>query len=301
MPIQTRRDLVPWVVRALWVLLPFTAGPAFADWLSPTSHPVRTLSSVLLWVAWGLGILATLVPHPLSLTALRFMAPGAAALAVDTAIRGYPSALAVGWTLVLVAWIFAPAFGEWCVNGPAYPNERRHLLRAPGSLVVGLLALVVAWDLAVAGLVAGPLLLAARQWVAGGVLTVVGWAVAAVFLRSLHSFSRRWVVFVPAGVVVHDPVSLRDPVLFGRRALAGIGPAGGKRDGVADLTQRAAGLAVQLQLREPLKLTLMKPGRRLGIDIEAETVMFTPTRPGAVLEEARTRRLPVTAASDRPR
>jgi len=294
-PIRTRRDAVPWIVRALWVLLPFTAGPAFADWLSQTSDPVQDLSSVALWVAWGLGILAALVPHPLSLTALRFMAPGAAALAVEAAIEGYPSALAVGWTLVMVAWIFAPAFGEWCVNGPAYPNERRHLLRAPGSLIVGLLALVLAWDLAVAGLITGPLLLASRQWVAGGFLTIVGWSVAAVFLRSLHSLSRRWLVFVPAGVVVHDPVSLRDPVLFARRTVARIGPAAGKGDGAADLTQRAAGLAVELRLREPQKLTLMKPGRRLGLDMEADVVIFTPTRPGAVIEEARTRRLPVSS------
>jgi hypothetical protein len=203
--------------------------------------------------------------------------------------------LAVGWTLLATVWIFSPIFGEWCVNGPAYPNERRHLLRTPGPGIAGALGMVLAWNVVVAGLCAGPLLLAARQWIAGAVLTALGWALASLFLRSLYGLSRRWLVFVPAGVVVHDPVALRDPVLFPRRIVAGIGPVGTGGPGVADLTQRAVGLALELRLREPTKLTLMKPGRRLGVDTEAAAVVVTPTRPGEVLEEARKRRLPVVS------
>jgi hypothetical protein len=272
--------------------MPFTVGPAFAAALAQTSYPVRTLSSVGLWAGWGLGMLAALLPHPLSLTALRLIAPAAASLAVWSAFRDHPSALAVGWALVVTVWVFSPAFGEWCVNGPAYPNERRHLLRAPGPLVGGGIAIVLAWDVAVAGLCAGPLLLAARQWVAGALVLILGWPIAGVFLRSLHGLSRRWLVFVPAGVVIHDPVALRDPVLFPRRVIEGIGPALGGDAGV-DLTRRALGLALEVRLREPVKLTLMKPGRRLGVDEEAVAVVVTPTRPGEAMEEARTRRLPV--------
>nr|MDQ6928998.1 hypothetical protein [Actinomycetota bacterium] len=132
-------------------------------------------------------------------------------------------------------------------------------------------------------------LLAARQWVAGAAVTVVGWALAALFLRSLHGLSRRWAVFVPAGMVMHDPVSLRDPVLFARRMVAEVGPARSGGDKVVDLTQRAVGLAIELRLREPATITLMKPGQRLGVPAEALAVVFTPTRPGAVLEEARRR------------
>ena len=282
---------MPWVVRALWAVLPFTLGPVLADALADTSEAVRTLSSAALWAGWGFGLLATCIPHPLALTTLRVTAPVAAALPVGTALRGHPSALAVGWSIVAAAWVFAPAFGEWCVNGPAYPNERRHLLRAPGPVGGGVIGVFVAWDVAVAGLCAGPLLLAARQWVAGAVVTLLGWALAFVFLRSLHGLSRRWAVFVPAGVVMHDPVSLRDPVLFARRVVAGLGPTAATGDGVVDLTQRAVGLALELRLREPATITLMKPGQRLGVQVEATAVVFTPTRPGAVLEEARRRHI----------
>jgi hypothetical protein len=236
-------------------------------------------------------MLATCVAHPLALTTLRVLAPAAAALAVWSAFHDHPSALAVGWSVVAAAWVFAPVFGEWCVNGPAYPNEHRHLLRAPGPVGVGVLGLVVAWDVALAGICAGPLLLAARQWVAGAIVTPVGWALAVVFLRALHGLSRRWVVFVPAGVVMHDPISLRDPVLFPRRMVAGIAPASAPANGAVDLTRRSVGLPLELRLREPATLTLMKPGQRLGVQAEAGAVVFTPTRPGAVLEEARRRHI----------
>lgn len=283
---------MPWVVRAVWAVLPFTVGPVLAKALSETSSPVRTLASVALWTAWALGMLAACVPHPLALTVLRVMAPAGAVLAVGAALWDHPSALAVGWSVVVAAWSFSPAFGEWCVNGPAYPNERRYPLRAPGPVAAGVAGLVVAWTVGIAGLCAGPLLLAARQWTAGAIVTVLGWGLAAVLLRSLHGLSRRWAVFVPAGVVVHDPVSLRDPVLFARRMVAGLGPATAPSGDVVDLTLRAVGLALELRLREPVTITLMKPGQRLGVQAEATAVVFTPTRPGALLEEARRRQVP---------
>ena len=52
-----------------------------------------------------------------------------------------------------------------------------------------------------AGVVTGPQLLADRQWLIGGVAVAVGAAVGAVGARQLHLLSRRWLVFVPAGVV----------------------------------------------------------------------------------------------------
>ena len=70
-----------------------------------------------------------------------------------------------------------------------------------------------------AGVAAGPLLLAARQWVLGAVALVVGAVAVWWGVRVLHGLSRRWVVFVPAGMVVHDPLALVDPVLVPRAAL----------------------------------------------------------------------------------
>jgi len=280
---------VPWLVGALWAALPFTAGPALADALHGASEPVRMLASAGLWVGWAAAMVAAAVPHPIALTALRVLAPAGVAAAIAAAAGGHGSALAVGWTVVVLAWVFSPAVGARCVNGPAYPNERRYLLRAPGPLLFGPLPL--AWALAVGGACAGPLLLAGRHWVTGTVSIAIGAPLAVILVRSIHNLSRRWAVFVPAGFVLHDPLALLDPILFTRRTVTSL-RAATVGEGL-DLTQGAPGLALELVLNEPVSLTLMKPGRRQGTPESAARVVFTPTRPGAVIDEARTRRIRV--------
>ncbi len=144
----------------------------------------------------------------------------------------------------------------------------------------------------VAAACAGPLLLAARQWAVGAVVLAVGVPVAVLLLRAMHNLSRRWAVFVPAGLVLHDPMTLVDPVLFRRQTVEVLQPAGVEGDAV-DLSQAAPGLALELRLAEPATLSLMKPGQRLGETRTASRVLFTPTRPGAVLEDAKSRRFKV--------
>jgi hypothetical protein len=252
---------------------------------------VRTLASVGLWGGWGAGLLALAIPRPAALTTVRVVAPAAVVAAVAAAPRaGSAFALAVVWTAVCCAWTYAPALGSWAVNGAVYPDERRFLLRVPGPLLFGPLAL--GWALAVAGLASGPLLLASRSWLAGGVALVVGLPLAALLLRAIHTLSRRWVVFVPAGVVLHDPVALVDPVLLRRQSVRRLGPAPVDSDAL-DLTQRAPGLALELALESPIELSLLAPGQRVGKPATAQRLLFTPTRPGALLEEARRRRLAV--------
>ncbi len=270
--------------------LPFTAGPALADALHAGSDPVRTVASLGLWVGWAVGVVASLVPHPLSLTALRLVAPGVVVATLAAGAADSPSALAVVWALVTAAWSYTPGVGATWVNGPAYPNERRYPLRAPGPLLAG--PLLTAWVLTAAGVGAGPLLLAARQWVAGGIATVVGLPAAWLLVRSMHNLSRRWAVFVPAGMVLHDPLTLLDPVLLQRSNVARVGPAGA-RSGTLDLSQRAPGLALEMVLREETSFTVLVPGNREGRAETTTHFLFTPTRPGAVLDEARRRRLPV--------
>lgn len=283
--------LVPWLVRVLWAALPFAVGPTLADALDGASSPVRTLASAGLWSGWAVGMLAAAVAHPVSLTVLRVLAPAVVVVAAAAAAGGHPSALAGGWSVVVLAWVFAPAVGAHCVNGPAYPNERRFPLRVPGPLLAG--PLLLAWTLALAGLSAGPLLLAARQWVAGAAAALVGLPLAVVLLRSFHNLSRRWTVFVPAGLVLHDPLTLVDPVLFRRQVVARLAPAPPGGDEALDLTQGAPGLALEMALTEAVPVTVMRPGQREGLREAPTRLRFTPTRPGAVLEEARSRRIKV--------
>lgn len=272
-----------WVVRAAWAVLPVAAGPGLGDALSSRSEGVRAAASVGLWAVWGVVMLATLVPLPVSLTALRVVAP----LGFGWALWSRDGLAVAACGLAVVA-AFAPATGMLFVNGSAYPNERRFCLRAPGALLAGLLPL--AWALAVGPVMCGVLFLAAGVVAWGVVVLVVGVVLAVVLLRALHSLSRRWLVFVPAGVVLHDPLSLVDPVLFQRRVIEVMRLAPADTDAL-DLTQRSPGLAVELVLREKVPMALVRPGQRGGEQGSSARLMFTPTRPGAVLAAARDRRL----------
>jgi hypothetical protein len=138
---------------------------------------------------------------------------------------------------------------------------------------------------------AGPLLLAAHQWLAGALALAIGFPAAAVAARSLHTLARRWLVFVPNGVVVHDPLALAEPVLLRRAEVRSFAPAPASTAAL-DLTRGALGLALELTVAPPVSLVLAAGGG--GGVSEATTaaaLLVSPTRPGAVLAEARRRRL----------
>jgi hypothetical protein len=258
------------------------------------SPDVRLVASGGLWAGWALVLVATLVPHPVSLTVLRVAAPAAVIAAFAAVASGRPAALsgglALATTLLATAVAFAPATGTLFVNGAAYPNERRYLLRVPGLLLLGPVEL--AWAAGVGLPASALLLLAAHRWVFGGVVAAVSVPAVVIAARSLYTLAQRWVVFVPAGLVLRDPLGLDDPVLFRRAAVESLHPAPAGTDSL-DLTQRATGLALELVLREKVAMSLSRPGRRVGEAGSSARLLFTPTRPGAVLATAGERRLPV--------
>jgi hypothetical protein len=285
--------VLPWLVRLSWLVLPFTVGPVLADALDPRSTAVRTTASVALWAVWGVVLLATLVPRDLGLTILRVLAPAAPLAAVvatfEAGVGRVPAALAVATSLATAAIAFLPEVGWLFVNGSAYGDERRHLLRPPGALLIGPLPL--AWAVLVAGVAAGPLLLAAERWVAGAVATVVGFLAAFLVGRALHSLTQRWAVLVPAGLVLKDHLTVVDPVLFRRTEVEVLRPAPADTDAL-DLTAKAPGLALELRLLDKVGLVRVVPGTN-GQQGRTARLLFTPTRPGAVLADARARRIPV--------
>lgn len=286
-------SLLPWLVRAAWLVLPFTAGPVLATALETRSAAVSATASAGLWLGWALIVVALLVPHPVGLTALRVAATSSVAAAVAAAEEsgGMASALAVATTTVATALAFAPATGAWLVNGAAYGSERRHLLRPPLALLVAPIPL--AWAVLVTGMAAGPLLLASGGVVAGTLALAAGLPIALVMARALHSLTSRWAVLVPAGLVIKDHLSLIDPVLLRRVDLEVLRPAPPGSDAL-DLTAGAPGLALEARLREAVPLMRVVPGKRRGEARRSAAMKFTPTRPGAVLTEARDRRIPVT-------
>jgi hypothetical protein len=284
----------PWPARTTWALLPLFVGPALGDALDPRARAVALTGAALAWGAWAAGLVAVALPSTASLTGLRLGAPTALGAALWAALQGdagAAEAVAVAWAALLVVAAFSPFTGDAFVNGSSYGDERRLPLRVPAPLLLGPLPLAAV--AAVAGPIAGPLLLAAEQWVAGTVVLAVGGAVAVVAVRALHGLARRWVVFVPAGLVLHDLHTMVDPVLFPRARIARLGPAPvDDVDGALDLTARSLGLALELEVTEPIQVA---PRRRDGeVEVvEVARLLFTPTRPGALLTEAAARRIAV--------
>jgi hypothetical protein len=281
--------LLPWALRIAWVAMPFTAGPALAAALDGASRPVQAVASSGLWLGWAAAVAALLAPRSSGLTVARVVVPAGALATAAAAVAGEPSPVGLGVASVAAVLVLAPTTGAVFVDGSSYGDERRFPLRPPAALLLGPVEL--AWAVVVAGVAAGPLLLAARQWVTGGVALAAGLPAAAFAARSLHGLARRWVVLVPAGLVVHDPITLLDPVLLHRRVVRAVAPAP-PGDGPLDLTAGAAGLHLVVALAEPVHLTLQRPGRRLGEPATATALRIAPTRPGAVLAEAARRRLP---------
>lgn len=286
----------PWPFRVLWLVLPVLAGPAIADALGDRSRSVQVVASVMAWSGWGAALAASLVPRTVTLTVVRALAPGAVVLCAWAALAS--DELAWGLAGVVVAVLaavaaLAPATADAFVDGSSYGDERRVALRVPVAMAVG--PVPIAWALAAAGLVAGPLLLAAEQWVLGGIALVVGVPIVVAVALRLHLLSRRWLVFVPAGVVVHDPVAMAEPVLLQRHLLRRIGPADADaagRDGALDLTGGALGLALELRTAEPFAVGLRK-GRETIETSGVPAVLVTPGRPATTLEIAAERKLPV--------
>lgn len=284
-----------WALRATWLSLPVLAGPALASALDGRSPSVQAVASTLAWAGWAVVLVATLVPRASSLTVVRAGVPGALAAAAWAAGPGAPDGtlvrggLAVAAAAVAVVVAAAPAVGDAFVNGSAYGTERRFALRCPPALA---LLAGATWVAAAAGVVAGPLLLAAERWLAGGLALAAGGAVVAAGGRALHGLSRRWLVLVPSGVVVHDPLARPDSVMAPRPLILHLAPAPAASPGL-DLTLGAPGLALELATTEPLPVTVRR-GRTLATE-EATRVLVAPTRPAAVLAEAAARRIPASS------
>lgn len=286
--------LAVWVFRAVWLTLPFTAGPLFGEALDPVSGLFLLVAGLGSWLVWGLVLLASLVPHTVTLTALRIAAPASLAAAAWAAVEADSAGVAVAGLLATGAAAvlsLTPWIGARFVDGTSYGDERRLPLRPPAVLLAGPIPL--SWAAAVVGATAGPLLLAVEQWVAGAIVTAVGLVVAVVAVRALHRLARRWLVFVPAGVVIHDRMALSEPTLVpsGRMVALGLAPAGTAAE---DLTLGASGTPLRLALAEPMELTKGEAfGREAGERVKATELLVAPTLPGLALRIAAERGLPI--------
>lgn len=289
---------LPWVLIAAWLVVGaagIAAIPAALDGRSAGVVRTLTVEAVL---GWALVWVAMLSPRITTLTATRVGVPVALVAAVATSCSGGQP----GWSAVFVASALAalaalanPMTIDAFIDGSSYGPEQRFALRTPPLTAV--VAVPLTWVVASAIVIVPPLAVAGEPVAAlvVGVAWVVGvrWAV-----RSLHLPARRWVVFVPAGMVLSDPHLLTDRVLFPRRNVETLGPAYATTD-ATDLSQGSLGLALQLDLSEPFEIPLIDrsapsdDGAPAERTVTTDRIVFAVLRPGALLDAAADRRFTV--------
>ena len=234
-----------------------------------------------LWALWTLGLVAALVRLPAALVALRVTAPGPLCVSAACALAGHSSVAAMTVSTLALLAPFAPGVADKWVQGGAYGHEKRFVLRAPGSLLLG--PIQVAWVAIAASVSAGPLLLAARLWVAGATALVVGTGATVVALRSYWMLADRWLVVVPAGIVLHDRFALAETVMCPHRSIGAIGAATIGTN-AHDFTMGSMGLAIEITMREPVAMVPRVHKGKPTVPVLPDAWLCTPSSPAAFLE-----------------
>jgi hypothetical protein len=285
------QNLWLWCARLLWVSLPITAATAIADALDGWSSAPAYLAAAMLWVAWATALVALFAPRPWGLTFVRVVAPVGVVVAIVCVPSTSPGAasVAVAFTLVAAVVALSPAVAQAAGNALAYGDEVRFPLRIPLPLLLA--PVPVAVVLVAFGVATGPLLLADGHLVSGVVAVVVGIPLAAFLARSLHALSRRWLVLVPAGLVVVDPLILVDPAMMRGPQLLDFAAktAAPDLDRALDLRLGTPG-GVTIRLVEPLPF-VRRRGRSDGAIVTTDVLLVAPTRRAALLTTVGARRL----------
>ena len=245
---QSPANALLWIARVAWVALAVVPNA-----LDETSAVFVGAA----WVVWALGVLAVVWQSPLSLTVIRVLAPLAALGLVGSLVFSDglddASAADVAWPLVgialsiaVVVAIFLPYYAATHVQAAAYGSEQRFPLRVPVPLVA---PMVVAWAVTSGLLIALLFALAGKVWWLAVVLGLITAGVGKVVLERMHRFSRRWLVVVPAGVVVHDHLLLAETFMAKAASVASVSIAAQPGDAL-DLTAVARGSVIVVHLRD---------------------------------------------------
>lgn len=284
---------MPWVLRACWVSLLVVGGEAVQQSTAGRPAAVRAVATWGGGAIWLTGVMALAAASVVTLTAARAIVPLAVPAMVAAWFAGASTgvgALAVGVALAGSAVVCAAEFGRAFAQASAYGHEQRYPLRPPPAYVV---AAVTTWLLVAAALLAGPLLLAHRRWFVGSVLCAAAVVLAVWAWPRWHKLSRRWLVIVPVGVVIHDHLVLGETLMLRRHEVAGMRLAPADTQAF-DLTGPASGHALEISTTESVTVTLAaSPKEPRGRVIHLTACLVAPSRPGQALESVAERHLPV--------
>ena len=278
--------ILPWLLRALWVLVLVLGSRSIEQASDSHGNGFGQVVLSAAGIVWLLGVAAMAIPSVVGLTATRLVVPLAVPVTAvalfsgaDTTVASGACAVAVLATIVA----FSGEVGRVFVQASAYGSEDRHLLRAPAAYTF---VVVLVWALWATLLISGILALASRHLFIGTPITLA--AVAALWWMwpRIHRLARRWFVFVPAGIVVHDHLMLAETMMLRHSDVRRLRLAPVNTE-AADLTGPASGHAVEITTAEPVTvLVAPSPAQPDGATIHLTACLIAPTRPGQALTAA---------------
>lgn len=285
-------DALHLVMRILLSCLPFI-GAEVGGLLDDRSDAVQITGTALAWAVWGVVVIASYISHPITLTVLRIGTPVVAGFMIFVAVtQGFSGShfVSAAVSVAVLLLSFSAEIGGIYVQASAYGDEKRFALRPPVVLVAPILLSTMVANLSIIAL---PLLVAARNWAVAAVALVGLYLSVRYLLPRIHLLSRRWLVFVPAGVVVHDEIVLSINLMIKKRDLIQIQLA---RDNsaAADLSALTWGVPLEFSLNKPQDVALSSIGAKhlnSVSAIHATSIIIAPSRPGAVLTAYKTKNI----------
>ena len=283
-------DALHLVMRILLSCLPFI-GAGVGGLLDDRSDAVQITGTALAWAVWGVVVIASYISHPITLTVLRIGTPVVASFMIFVAVtQGFSGSqiISAAVSVAVLLLSFSAEIGAIYVQASAYGDEKRFALRPPVVLVAPILLSALVADLSILGL---PMLVAAKNWSVAAVALIGFFVSGKYLLPRIHLLSRRWLVFVPAGIVVHDEVVLSINLMIRKQELLQIKLA---RDNsaAADLTALTWGVPLEFSFNKPLDVALTSIGAKhlnSVSAIHAQSVLVATSRPGAVLSAHKTK------------
>jgi hypothetical protein len=277
-------DVLHMMLRILLSCLPFI-GAGVGGLLDNRSVAVQVTGTTLAWAVWGTVVIASSINHPITLTVLRIGTPVVAGFMIlDIFNQGTSSGqvIKVAVSVAILLLSFSAEIGSIYVQASAYGDEKRFALRPPVVLLAPILLSALVVDLSIISL---PLLVAAKNWSIAAVSLAGLYVSTKYLLPRIHLLSRRWLVFVPAGVVVHDEIVLSTNLMIRKQDLFQIQLAR-NNSAAADLSALTWGVPLELTLNKPLDISLTSIGaKHLNTisAIHAQSVLIATSRPGFVL------------------
>ena len=244
--IQRLLTHIAWPVRVLWIV--------FA--LAPNGF------GIVAWILWAVVAIGTWIHHPISLTTVRCLAPIVVFHSAVYALSESLSSLNIAITtcgIISLMLMFTADYGSAHVQAGAYGNERRFLLRIPAPVI---LPTLITWVLFTSVLVVLENAAQSENYMLSIPLLLALIAMSWKFAPQMHRLSKRWLVLVPAGWVVHDDLLLAENLLVRSHNLVAIDFALADSDAL-DLSGMTRGVPIQISLREMTDVRLSRLGARL--------------------------------------